>query len=60
MFSIIATANHFWLDAILGGLLAAVALSTAWLIERWRPTLPHSARVRMRLEPPGPRLPTAR
>jgi len=59
VFSIIATANHFWLDAILGGLLAAVALSTAWLIERYRPTLPRSARVRMRLEP-GPRLADAR
>jgi len=51
VFSIIATANHFWLDAILGGLLAAVALSVAWVIERYRPTLPHSARIRMRLEP---------
>ena len=51
VFSIIATANHFWLDAILGGLLAAVALSAAWLIERYRPTLPRSARIRMRLEP---------
>ena len=59
VFSIIATANHFWLDAILGGVLAAVALSTAWLIERYRPTLPRSARVRMRLEP-GPRLADAR
>ena len=59
VFSIIATANHFWLDAILGGLLAAVALSTAWLIERYRPTLPRSARVRMRLES-GPRLADAR
>jgi hypothetical protein len=55
VFSIIATANHFWLDAILGGVLAAVALSTAWLIERYRPTLPRSARIRMRLEQP-PRL----
>jgi hypothetical protein len=55
VFSIIATANHFWLDAILGGLLAAVALSAAWMIERYRPTLPRSARIRMRLEP-GPRL----
>ncbi len=51
VFSIIATANHFWLDAILGGFLAAIALSVAWLIERWRPTLPHSARIRLRLEP---------
>ena len=59
VFSIIATANHFWLDAILGGLLAAVALSAAWLIERYRPTLPRSARVRMRLES-GPRLADAR
>jgi drug/metabolite transporter superfamily protein YnfA len=52
VFSIIATANHFWLDAILGGILACVALSVAWLIERQRPTLPTSARIRMRLESP--------
>ncbi|HYX84455.1 MAG TPA: phosphatase PAP2 family protein [Gaiellales bacterium] len=51
VFSIIATANHFWLDAILGGLLAGVALGVAWLIERRRPTLPRSARIRLRLEP---------
>jgi hypothetical protein len=38
VFSIIATANHFW-PTILGGLLAAVALSAAWMIERHRPTL---------------------
>ena len=52
VFSIIATANHFWLDAILGGVLAAVALSTAWLIERVPPDAaalgadPHAARAR--------------
>ena len=43
----------------IGGLLAAVALSVAWLIERYRPTLPPSARIRMRLEP-RPRLADAR
>jgi hypothetical protein len=48
----VATGNHFWTDAFLGGALACVALGTAWLIERWHPTLPHSARVRMRLEAP--------
>ena len=50
VFSIVATANHFWLDAILGAVLAATALGVAWLIERRRPTLPPSARRRLRLE----------
>jgi PAP2 superfamily len=50
VFSIVATGNHFWTDAILGAMLAAVALSGAWLIERWRPTLPTSARIRLHLE----------
>jgi len=50
VFSIVATANHFWLDAILGALLAATALGVAWLIERRRPTLPPSARRRLHLE----------
>jgi hypothetical protein len=50
VFSIVATANHFWLDAILGALLAATALGVAWLIERWRPTLPPSARRRLHLD----------
>ena len=50
VFSIVATANHFWLDAILGALLAAAALGVAWLIERWRPTLPPSARRRLHLD----------
>ena len=50
VFSIVATANHFWLDAILGALLAAAALGVAWLIERRRPTLPPSARRRLHLE----------
>jgi len=53
VFSIVATGNHFWTDAVLGGVLAGVALSSAWLIERYRPTLPHATRVRMRLEPPA-------
>jgi PAP2 superfamily protein len=52
VFSIVATGNHFWTDAFLGACLAAIALSGAWLIERFRPTLPQSARVRMRLEAP--------
>jgi len=50
VFSIVATGNHFWTDAFLGACLACVALSTAWLIERFRPTLPQSARIRLRLE----------
>ncbi len=51
VFSIVATANHFWLDAILGALLAVVSLGVAWTIERYHPTLPASARRRLRLEP---------
>jgi len=50
VFSIVATANHFWLDAILGALLPATALGVAWLIERRRPTLRPSARRRWHLE----------
>ncbi len=50
VFSIVATANHFWLDAILGALLAATALGIALLIERWRPSLPPSTRRRLHLE----------
>lgn len=53
VFSIVATGNHFWTDAFLGAMLACLALGTAWLIERIRPTLPHHTRVRMRLEAPG-------
>ena len=51
IFSIVATANHFWVDAMLGALTAAVALTTAWVIERFHPTLPDSARLRMHLRP---------
>ena len=51
VFSIVATGNHFWLDAILGAVLAGVALGVAWMIERFHPTLPASARHRLRLEP---------
>ena len=51
VFSIVATANHFWMDAILGATTAAVALGVAWLIERGHPTLPNSARRRLRLQP---------
>jgi hypothetical protein len=51
VFSIVATANHFWLDAILGALLAATSLGIALLFERWRPTLPQTTRRRLRLEP---------
>jgi len=51
VFSIVATGNHFWFDAILGALLALVALAVAWTIERYHPTLPRSARQRLRLEP---------
>jgi len=51
VFSIVATANHFWLDAILGAFLAAVAVAVACLIERLHPTLPASTRRRLRIEP---------
>jgi hypothetical protein len=51
VFSIVATANHFWLDAILGACTAAVALTTSWVIERYHPTLPASARRRLHLPP---------
>src|SRR6476620_12639290 len=51
VFSIVATANHFWLDAILGAMLAGVALGVAWTIERFHPTLPDSARRRLHLDP---------
>ena len=37
VFSIVATGNHFWTDAFLGGVLACVALGSAWLIERCAP-----------------------
>ena len=51
VFSIVATGNHFWLDAILGAFLAGIALGVAWTIERFHPTLPASARHRLRLDP---------
>ncbi len=58
IFSIVATANHFWIDAILGALTAAVALGCAWVIERYHPTLPDSARLRLHLRPVGRSSPT--
>jgi hypothetical protein len=51
VFSIVATANHFWLDAILGACVALLAFCLAWLLERSRPTLPASARRRLHMEP---------
>jgi PAP2 superfamily len=51
VFSIVATGNHFWMDAVLGASTALIALGAAWLIESKHPTLPNSARVRMRLAP---------
>ena len=58
VFSIVATGNHFWIDAVLGGYLAA-SPGLAWLIESWHPTLPDSARVRLHLgrRAPPPRSP---
>jgi hypothetical protein len=49
VFAIVATGNHFWFDAFTGASAALIALATAWLIERWHPTLPASARRRLRL-----------
>jgi len=54
VFSIVATGNHFWTDAVLGATTAVISLGVAWLIERYHPTLPDSARVRMHLEPAEP------
>jgi hypothetical protein len=51
VFSIVATGNHFWLDAFLGALLALAALGIAWLVERYHPTLPAGTRRRLRLQP---------
>jgi hypothetical protein len=49
VFSIVATANHFWFDAITGAGVGVLALSVAWAIERHRPTLPAATRRRLRL-----------
>ena len=51
IFSIVATGNHFWLDAILGACVAVIAFAIARAIEKVRPTLPASARRRLRLDP---------
>jgi membrane-associated phospholipid phosphatase len=37
-FVVVATANHWWLDAVAGALTAAVAALAALLFARWRPT----------------------
>jgi membrane-associated phospholipid phosphatase len=50
IYSIVATANHFWLDAVAGAFVASLAFLVAWTVERYRPTLPRSARRRLRLE----------
>lgn len=49
VFAIVATGNHFWFDALTGATAAMLALSAAWLVERWHPTLPPSARRRLRI-----------
>lgn len=51
VFAIVATGNHFWFDAFTGACAALLALTVAWLVERWHPTLPPSARRRLRLRP---------
>jgi PAP2 superfamily len=54
VFSIVATGNHFWLDAVFGATTALISLGLAWVIESRHPTLPNSARRRLRLAPvPG-------
>ena len=50
VFSIVATGNHFWTDAVLGAVVASIALGAAWLIERRWPSLPESARKRLHIE----------
>jgi hypothetical protein len=54
VFSIVATANHFWIDAVAGALVALVSFAIARALERVHPTLPASARARLRL-PARPR-----
>jgi hypothetical protein len=49
VFSIVATANHFILDAVFGAATAAVAFVVAREIERRRATLPVPARRRLGL-----------
>jgi membrane-associated phospholipid phosphatase len=51
VFSIVATGNHFWTDAVLGAVVASIAFGAAWLIERRWPTLPESARRRLHILP---------
>jgi len=50
VFAIVATGNHFWFDAVTGASAALISLGAAWLIERWHPTLPASARRRLHLQ----------
>jgi len=54
IFSIVATGNHFWLDAILGAGVAVIAFLIARAVERVRPTLPASARRRLRIDRSAP------
>jgi PAP2 superfamily len=49
VFTIVVTGNHFWLDAVSGALVVALAMFAAWRIEARWPTLPESARARLRL-----------
>jgi hypothetical protein len=58
VFSIVATGNHFWTDAVLGAIVATIATGAAWLVERRWPSLPESARRRLRIEPAGEPSPT--
>lgn len=35
LFAITTTANHFWLDAVAGGVVALAGLAIAWALGRW-------------------------
>ena len=51
VFAVVATGNHFWLDAVGGAMTVLAATGIAWLLELVRPSLPRSTRQRLRLSP---------
>ncbi len=53
IFSIVATGDHFWIDAILGADCCCRAELRLGDFERYHPTLPDSARLRLHLQPVG-------
>ncbi len=40
LFAVVVTANHYWLDAVFGGLVLAAGAAVAGLVERWAVTTP--------------------